>query len=164
MAKYTSRQIAAHLSEVYREEGRDPEVLQNFTNTLEERIPALRRSPDRTCYQDISSLLYCVRDLKGSCRDAGDNFGRGRHAEADRNLNRAASRLQEIGELITDIRQDHPEEYKKTCSEFVSQWREIRFDKGEKILGSYSEQEPEPAEAPDKLPERVAPKPAGPVL
>ncbi len=167
MAKqYTSKQIAAHFSQGYIDEQKDPEVLQDFIRTLEARVPTLRRSGDRQCYQDVSSLLYCVKDLKGSCRDAGMSADLGKKAESDQSLNRAANRVQEIGQIMMDIHTHSPEEYEKSCRSFIMKWKDIEFDQGEKLLAGSTA---EPVKAAQeqfgmKLPEKKDAAPAGPSL
>ena len=132
--QYTSRQIAAHFSQSYIDQSRDTEVISGFIKTLEGRVPKLRKSPDRQRYQDVSSLLYCVKDLRGSCRDAGTCAENGAKKDCGKNINRAANRLQEIGQLITEIRHNYPDEYEQSCKGLLNEWRALEFDKGEKFL------------------------------
>lgn len=132
--QYTSRQIAAHFSQSYIDQNGDDQILSDFIKTLEGRVPKLRRQENRQQYQDVSSLLYCMKDLKGACRDAGNCAQNGARKDCSRNISRAANRLQEIGQLLTEIHHNYPEEYEKSCKGFISKWRGLEFDKGEKFL------------------------------
>ncbi len=155
--QYTSREIAAHFSQSYRDHGKDPEVIQDFIKILEKRVPALRTGSDRQRYQDVSSLLYCMKDLNGSCRDAGMHAELGKLKETDRSLTRAANRLQEIGEIMTEIRHNYPDEYENSCRGFIAKWRGMEFNQGGKLLGN---SEPEAAAGPAPAPKA----PSGPSL
>ena len=130
----SSKQIAAHLTQSYIDSGRDADVLQDFSQVLEDRVHTLRAAGDRKLYQDVGSLLYCVRDLKGSCRDLAESVNAKSAQDAGKDLNRAALRVREIGQQLTDLKQNHPEEYKKSCGAFISQWKTIDFDKGGEVL------------------------------
>ena len=85
--QYTSKQIAAHIADSYINEEKDTGFIRTFEKSLERRVPVLRKSGDKECYQDVCSMLYCLRDMRGSCRDAGENFVNGDMRESDRFIN-----------------------------------------------------------------------------
>ena len=130
----SSKQIAAHFTQTYIEDGRDADVLHEFSQVLEKRMHTLKGSENRKLYQDVGSLLYCVRDLKGSCRDLAESVSAKDVRNCSQHLNRASLRVREIGQQLTDLRQNHPEEYKNSCREFVSQWKQMEFEKGGEVL------------------------------
>ena len=135
MAKqYTSKQIAAHIADNYINNGNDTDFVAAFEKDLALRIPVLRKSGNTECYQDVCSMLYCVRDMRSSCRDAGEHLSNGNRRESDRYLNRAAMRIREMGQLLIDIKKEHPEEYDRSCSGFVDAWRETEFERGKQFL------------------------------
>lgn len=130
----TSQQIAAHLTQSYMENGKDADILQDFSQTLEKRVRTLKKEGDRQLYQDMGSLLYCVRDLRGSCRDTAESVLRNDPKNTRQDLDRSALRVREIGQLLVDIRQAHPQEYEKSCKEFTDSWRSTEFEKGDEVL------------------------------
>ena len=136
---YTSRQIAAHFAQGYLEKNEEPFVVRKFSSRLGKRLPELKKLGSADCYQEIGSLLYCVNDMVGSCRDAAISSRMGEMDQADRRINRAAKRVREIGTLLTEIRDEHPQEYENSCRQFVEEWRDIRFDKGKGLLQTIEE-------------------------
>lgn len=149
----TSRQIAAHFAQSYLDKSADTDILKNFSALLEDRVSSLKKTNDRRCVRDVSSLLYSVRDLSGSCRDAAADIGFGDRKAANRDMDRASMRVREVGQMLVDIRQNHPQEYEKSCSRFVEQWRQMEFTKGASLLEQpEAEHEKQPASQPAPQP------------
>ena len=135
MAKqYTSKQIAAHIADNLINNGTDTDFVAAFEKDLSKRIPELKKSGSKECYQDVCSMLYCLRDMRASCRDAGEHLVSGNMRESDRYLNRAAMRVREVGQLLINIKKAHPEEYDRSCGGFVDAWRKTEFERGEQFL------------------------------
>ena len=132
--------------------------MHSFSCRLGKRLPELRKLGRKGCYQEVGSLLYCVNDMVGSCRDAAISSSRGEMEVADKRINRAAKRVREIGTLLTEIRDTDPQEYDSSCRQFVEEWKTISFDKGKDLLQSIEQGREKP------LAEETAPVQPGPVL
>ena len=145
-----AREIAAHFTQSYMEEQTDAPILQDFDAILEGRVHALHRSGNKKCFQDVGSLLYCIKDLKVSCRDAGNKLLEEKPSAAVEHLARAENRVQEIGQLVVEIKHNHPEEYERSCKGFIKEWKGMVFDKGKEVLeivdGAVAETAAKPAQ------------------
>ena len=136
MAKesYSARQIAAHFAQGYLDRDEDPNVVRDFSVNLGKRLPQLKKQGDSACYHEMGSLLYCVNDMKDSCREAAIASERGEMHMAGKKITLAARRVREIGTPLTEIRSEHPAEFEKTCKGFVESWKDTRFDRGGALL------------------------------
>jgi len=131
---YSSRQIAAHIAQGYLDNNEYPASVEAISRKLTGRLPEVRDR--RACYQKLGSLLYCVGDMKQSCREAAISTETGENGRTEKKIRQAARRVREIGMILTEIRDTEPDEYECSCRPFVEEWSRIKFDRGGNILSA----------------------------
>ena len=130
----TSRQIAAHLVQSYMENGADSSAVEEMTAGLGRKLPEIKKLGNAECCRQMGSLVYCLSDMCASCREAAIASARGETDQTGIKVDQASKRIHEIGVILTEIRDGHPQEYENYCRGFVDDWKNIRFDGGERVL------------------------------